>query len=82
MQGGAFITIPKIVETLEELRKIIRDGSYNGDELILPTRPPIEKFQMLATGSLDQISQINIQGGKQWRAVFSTLRSSYCKCEL
>ena len=55
MQGGAFITIPKIVETLEELRKIIRDGSYNGDELILPTRPPIDKFQMQATGSLDQI---------------------------
>ena len=66
MQGGAFITIPKIVETLEELRKIIRYGSYNGDELILPTRPPIDKFQMQATGSLDQIPQINIQGGKQW----------------
>ena len=42
MQGGAFITIPKIVETPEELRKIIRYGSYNGDELILPTRPPID----------------------------------------
>ena len=66
VQGGAFITIPKIVETLEELRNIIRYGSYNGDELILPTRQPIGKFQMLATGSLDQISQINIQGGIQW----------------
>ena len=66
MQGGAFISIPKIVETLEKLRKIIRYGSYNGDELILPTRPPIDKFQMQATGSLDQIPQINIQGGKQW----------------
>ena len=65
MQGGAFITIPKIVETLEELQKIIRHGSYNGDELILPTRPPNDKFQMKATGSLDQIPQINIQGGKQ-----------------
>ena len=66
MQGGAFITIPKIVENLEELRKIIRDGSYNGDELILPTRPPIDKFQMQAIGSLDQIPQIKIPGGMQW----------------
>ena len=82
MQGGAFITIPKIFGTLEELRKIIRYGSYNSDGLILSTRPLIDKILMQARGSLDQIPQIKIPGGMQWWAVFSALRSSYCKCEL